>query len=142
MVRPSTSKLPPLNLSVDGIACCDCIMFFIAQPQIRSGLPNKKCALHDGRSKTVRVRWLETGRRGHIAREDVRQCKTLQEQEGRKKKVMIMGKVARLPSISYNLYHCIVLPSSRVTAEIHRSSPCISLPSWRGQGNQKGNGFL
>ena len=33
-------------------------------------------------------------------------------------------------------------PSPCVTAEIHRSSPCISLPSWRGQGDQKGNGFL
>ncbi len=144
MVRPSTSNLPPLSLSVDGIACCDCIMSFIAQPWIPSGVACQIKSVHcmTADQKLWESDGIQKGRRGQIAREGVRQCKTLQEREGRKRKVVMMGKVAGLPPISYSLYHHIVPPSSHVAAEIHRSSPCISLPSWRGQGNQKGNGFL
>lgn len=122
--RGSTYKLPPLNLSLDGIACCDCVMCFIAQPQIPSGEACQIKSVHYLKEDQK----LETGRQGQIAREDVRQCKTLaRARESRKGKVM-MGKVAGLPSsISYNLYHHILPPSSYVTAGIHRSSPCISL---------------
>lgn len=44
--RSSTLKLPPLDLSVDGIACCDCIMCFIAQPRIPSGVACKIISVH------------------------------------------------------------------------------------------------
>lgn len=56
-----------------------------------------------------------------------------------KKSVRIALPLLRQP---HSLYHRISPLSSHVTAEIHRSSTCIPLPSWRGQGNQKGNEFL
>lgn len=49
----STSKLPPLNVSVDGIACCDCSMCFVTHLKIPSGVAYiKVCIILEGRSKT------------------------------------------------------------------------------------------
>lgn len=146
--RGSTYELPPLSLSVDGITRCDCIMCFTAQPQIPSGGACQIKSVRYLNLSSKKIKNYESQMAGgrETRADSKRRCETIHFRTKRAGKgKWWWGKCLDYPPPSVTAFVIItscLLHLMSLPRYVRSSSPCISLPSWRGQGNQKANGFL